>query len=87
MEGDSELTATIASIARKRRLLRGATGNARLSLAAKGRQNGVNVPHPGAARNRSRKPIETASPSFKAALARCRSIVTTALKAKPAGGG
>jgi len=37
MEGDSELTATIASIARKRRLLRGATGNARLSLAAKGR--------------------------------------------------
>jgi hypothetical protein len=50
------------------------------------RQKGVNIPGPAAKPSKTRRPIDTASPSFKAALAKCRSILT-ALRAQPAGAG
>jgi hypothetical protein len=51
------------------------------------RQNGVDIPEPGAKRSSPRKPLDTAGPRFKAALAKCRNTVTAALRANPAGAG
>jgi hypothetical protein len=50
------------------------------------RQNGLDIPEPGAKPGASRKPLDTASPRFKAALAKCRSILTAALRTASAAG-
>lgn len=66
--------------------LRARVNAALAEFAACLRQNGVNIPGPGAKRSRSRGPIDTASPGYKAAVTRCRSILTAALRAKSPGG-
>jgi hypothetical protein len=45
-------------------------------------QNGANIPAPGAKRSPS-EAINTTSPTYKAAVSKCRSILIAALKPKP----
>jgi hypothetical protein len=49
------------------------------------RTRGIQLPTPGVKTRKPPKPVNTASPAFKAALAGCRGILQ-ALKPKPAPG-
>jgi hypothetical protein len=49
--------------------------------------NGAPLPAPGAKRGSLRKPPDTTSPAYKAAIAKCRGALIAALRPKPAGAG
>jgi hypothetical protein len=49
------------------------------------RRHGVDFPEPGAKRSSKHKSLDTTTPTYKAAIASCRSILITALRPKPAG--
>jgi hypothetical protein len=81
--GKSAPPATVKRSTGARPVTASRLGGALAQLRSCMRQNGAPLPQPGASRSSSQRPIDTTTPQFKAALAKCRPALIAALRPKP----